>query len=443
MIRRAGRLAAWAALLALLAAPLPAAALSLIRDAEIEATLARMTNPVLRAAGMRPGDVNLYIVNDPSLNAFVAGGRNMFLHTGLITELESPDQLIGVIAHETGHLAGGHQARRSVALRSAEGPALIAMLAGLLAGAAAGSPEAGAAVSAGSQGALARAFLRYNRGEEAAADQAALRYLDAVEVDPRGLYEVLEMFRGQEVFQAGNRDPYVLTHPLSTERMSLLERRVAERAPPPDDPERLYWFERMQAKLSGFLDPPRRVLNRLADEADSEPVLYARAVARHRLPAPREALATVDRLLEMRPDDPYYLELKGQMLFESGRPAEAVPLYRRAVAEAPDRALIKTGLGRALLALGTPEADREALSVLEAARGAEPGDAGALRALATAHARAGNDGMAALATAERFALSGRIRDAQIHARRAEGRLARGSPGWLRAEDILALDPPER
>ena len=431
-------LAAVAVIAALI--PGPAAALSLIRDAEIEATLGRMTDPLLEAAGLRPDSVALYIVNDPAMNAFVAGGRNMFLHTGLITELDTPEQLMGVIAHETGHLAGGDQAQRSMALREARGPALIAVLAGVLAGAASGSPEAGTAISAGAQGALTRSFLRYNRGEEAAADQAALRYLERVEVDPRGLYEVMQKFRGQEVFRTGNQDPYVQTHPLSTQRMSLLERKVAAAPDHPRDEARAYWFDRMQAKLRGFLHPPRRVLNRLADKPESEPVLYARAIARHRLPVPEEALATVDRLLEMRPEDPFYLELKGQILFESGRPRQAVPLYRRAVAAAPDQPLIRTGLGRALLALETDAANREALAALEAARAAAPTDAAALRALATAYARTGRPGMASLVTAERLALSGRIEQAQIQARRAESALDRGSPAWLRASDILALDP---
>jgi len=426
-----------------LAMATPASAISLIRDAEVEATLARMTTPILKAAGLPPQSVALYIVNDPSLNAFVAGGNNMFLHTGLLTELDTPEQVIGVIAHETGHLAGGHQARRSVALRNAEGPALIGLIAGILAGVAAGSPEAATALSAGSQGALTRSFLRYNRGEEASADQAALRYLGRAGVHPKGLLEVLETFRGQEVFSVGNMDPYVLSHPLSTERMSLLERRVAEAGPPePPDPELSYWFARMQAKLRGFLAPPRRVLNDLAEAEPSEPVLYARAVALHRLPAPQDALAEMDRLLDMHPDDPYYLELKGQILFESGKAEAAVPYYRRAAALAPaaGQPLIKAGLGRALLALGTADADAEALKVLEQARAADRSDTAALHALATAYARADKPALAALATAERLALSGRVPDAVMQARRASAQLPEGSPAWLRAQDILALDP---
>jgi predicted Zn-dependent protease len=432
----------WALAMALVLAlaAQPAAALGLIRDAEIERTLGRMSEPVFRAAGMRPGSVAIYVVNSRELNAFVAGGRNLFLHTGLLIELETPEELLGVIAHEAGHLAGGHQARRAINIREAQGPALLALLLGVAA-AAAGGGEAGAAASAGAQEALRRAMLAYNRGEEASADQAAVRYLERVGVDPSGLVKVLERFRGQEVFTVGNTDPYVLTHPLSTRRMQLLEEAVASvEGPFPENPERAYWHERMRAKLSGFLEPPRRVLNRLEGAEADEPTLYARAVALHRLPAPGDALAAVDRLIALRPEDPFYLELKGQILHESGRAQQAVPYYRRAVSRAPEEPLVKAGLGRALLALETPEADREALEVLKDARARDRGDPAALRALATAYSRAGETGMATLATAERFALTGRTEDAVLHARRASKLLSEGSPGWLRAQDILVLEP---
>jgi predicted Zn-dependent protease len=180
------------------------------------------------------------------------------------------------------------------------------------------------------------------------------------------------------------------------------------------------------------------VLREIEDAPESETALYARAVALHRLPEPQAALETVDRLLATRPEDPYYLELKGQLLFEMGRPGDAVPLYRRAVEALPGEPLLKAGLGRALLALETPEADAEALRVLESARRDDPGDAAALRSLATAYSRAGRTGMATLATAERFALIGRVEDAVLHAERAAGLLPEGSPGWIRAQDILAM-----
>ncbi|MEM1298971.1 MAG: M48 family metalloprotease [Pseudomonadota bacterium] len=424
---------AWAALTA------PADARGLIRDSEIERTLRDMSAPVLSAAGLAPSSVELFIINQNSLNAFVAGGRRMFFHTGLLIDLETPEELLGVVAHEAGHIAGGHEARRAINLRNAQGPALVGLLVGIAAGVAGGG-EAAAAIAAGSQGAVRRSLLSFNRSEEASADQAGLAYLRAARINPEGLLKVLERFRGQEVLSVGNVDPYILTHPLGTERMSLLQRRIAEDAGRtwPEDPERAYWHGRMRAKLEGFLRNPERVLNDAEDKPETEFVLYAKAVALHRLPSTREALSTVDRLIAKRPDDPFYIELKGQILLESGRAAEAVPQYRRAVALAPNEPLIRAGLGRSLLQLNSPEANAEALEVLKAARAQDLADVAALRDLATAYDRAGDRGMATLATAERYALVGNADNAVRLARRASGLLTEGSPAWLRAQDILKI-----
>jgi predicted Zn-dependent protease len=222
--------------------------------------------------------------------------------------------------------------------------------------------------------------------------------------------------------------------------MQLIERAVGEVAGKnfPVDNERAYWHGRMRAKLSGFLDSPDRVLDRLENKPETEDVLYAKAVALYRLPALPEALAAVDRLIALRPEDPFYIELKGQILFETGRDERAVPLYRDAVRLAPGEALLEAGLGRALLSLNRPEADAEALKVLQNARRRDLGDAAALRDLATAYSRAGDEGMAGLATAERYALTGNLEDAMLLARRVVGLLPEGSPGWLRAQDILSL-----
>ncbi len=194
----------------------------------------------------------------------------------------------------------------------------------------------------------------------------------------------------------------------------------------------------MRAKLIGYLDSPERVLDRLEGETETEEVLYTRAVALYRLPAMPEAVAATDRLIALRPDDPFYIELKGQILFETRHPDEAVPLYRQAVRLAPGEPLLEAGLGRALLALNRPESDAEALKVLQNARRRDLADTVALRALATAYSRAGDQGMAGLATAERYALTGNLEDAMLHARRAASALPEGSPGWLRAQDILSL-----
>lgn len=426
------------AAVAVLALPAgPAGALGLIRDAEIERTLDRISAPILGAAGLSPSTVEILIVNDRSLNAFVAAGRNIFIHTGLLMKLESAEALGGVIAHEAGHIAGGHMARRAIGLRNARGPALIGVLLGIAAGAAGGG-EVASAIIGGSAGALQRQFLAHSRAEEASADQAALGYLARAGMGASGLLDVMQMFRGQEVFSAGNRDPYVLTHPLSSERVQLIERRAAETAGMGANADLNYWTGRMRAKLRGFIDVPERVLDQIEGEPETEETLYAKAVALHRLGDLRGSVVALDRLLATRPADPFYTELKGQVLFESGQAEAALPFYRRAVQLAPGEPLIGAGLGRVLLALNTPATDAEALHVLEAARAADDADPTALRDLAVAYQRAGDEGMATLATAERFALSGRIEDAQLHADRAATILPSGSPGWLRAQDILNM-----
>lgn len=419
-----------------------ASAQSLIRDAEIEATLKKMSDPIFSAAGFGPGSIDLLVVADPSLNAFVFGGRNMVLNTGLITRLERPEALMSVIGHEAGHIAGGHLTRRAVNAEALQGPLAVGLLLSVLAGAASGNPEVGVAGALGTQNALTRSFLAYSRSEESSADQAGASYMEQAGVDPAYALDVLKLFRGQEVFQAGRIDPYAVTHPLTGDRIALLEDRVARSRASGEtvDPELVYWHERMRAKLSAFLNRPERTLSALeaAEAPDNEADLLRKVIALHLLPDPPAALEAVDRLIAMRPADPYYWELKGQILYESGRGAEAVAPYEKAVSLAPDEPLIRGGLGRALLALENPARDAEALETLELATRSGAAEPSVLRALALAHARAGDDGKAALATAERFAVSGEPREALRHARRTLDQLPVGSPGWLKADDIRAV-----
>ncbi len=424
------------ALLAL-AAP-PAAALSLIRDAEIEATLKRITNPLLRVSGLSPFTVRIYIVNDRGLNAFVAGGQSIFINSGMIMRLDGVDQLRSVIAHEIGHITGGHLTRRDEALKGARGVAVIGMLGSALA-AASGSSAAGIALMATSQQAAMRTALAHSRAEEAAADQSGLRYMAAAGADPSAVLDVQRIFRGQEVLSGSRGDAYARTHPLWHERMALLEARVAELpAGRPPSEEDVYWHARMVAKFKGFMDNPTQTLRAYPESDTSEPAMLARAVAWHRLPDPARAVAAADALIAARPDDPYYHELRGQFLLEAGRAGPAAGSYRQAVALAPNEALILGGLGRALLNIGEPGADREARDVLARSVSLDKADVGVLRDLALAEARLGNDGAAALATAERHLIEGRFNDAMRQASRASDLLPTGGPGWRQAQDVLTI-----
>ncbi len=416
----------------------PAAAQTIVRDAEIERTLRMLARPIYEAGGLTAERVPIFIIADRSLNAFVTGGNVMFLHTGMLLELETPEELMAVIAHESGHVIERHVVSRIAAQETARDTAIISTIIGIGA-AVAGAGEAGVgAASAGSSVAL-RDLLRFTRAQEAGADQTGARLMTAAGIDPAAMLLVLQRF--DSAVAGLSVDPYILTHPLGGERIRLLEAAVANssarggRAPA----EFHYWHGRMRAKLDGFLAVPgSTAAARRFDDPELD--LYREAIYLHRLPDPPGAVDAIDRLIAMRPNDPFYWELKGQILYESGRGPEAVEPYRRAAELAPEEPLIVAGLGNALLTVETPEADAEALRVLERAALADPYDASMRRPLAIAYARAGNDGMAAVVTAERLALTGRIEEAHIHAERARNMLPVGSPGWLRAEDVLALRP---
>ena len=416
-----------------------AAAPGLIRDAEIENTLKRIAAPLLRAAGMGSDAVELLVVNDPSLNAFVIDGRAIFLNEGLIRRLARIDMLQAVIAHELAHITAGHLVRRRLGQRDARTAIGLGALLGLAVTSATGNADAGGGIMLGTMTSAVGRLLAHTRAEETTADQIGVRYMVRAGIDPRGALDVMEIFRGQEALAPGRQDPYSRTHPLSSARISALKAVIAayggrKTAP---DPDLAYRHGRMRAKFRGFVGNPAYILRHLDSRAQDEATIMTRAIALHRQGRRKAALAAMGRLTRLRPDDAYYRDLQGQILLEGGDPRAAVAAWRKAVALAPREPLILAGLGRALLALKAPGADREALSVLRRARQMDGRDARMLRDLAVAWARAGNDGMASLVTAERYALLTRFKSARTNAERAAALLPRGSGGWLRAQDIMA------
>jgi predicted Zn-dependent protease len=414
-----------------------AQAATLIRDAEIEATLKRAAAPLFRASGVGGRSVDVLVIGDSSLNAFVVNSRAIFLHSGLIMRLDDVQMLQAVMAHELAHITSGHLVRRSLNAQSANTAIGVGMLLGL-ALSAAGQNQAATGVAAGTAMSATRNFLAHTRGEEAVADQTGARYLISAGIDAAAAVRVLKIFEGQEALSATRQDPYARSHPLSADRIRNLEGVVAaygSRAKAEDETLN-YWYDRTRAKFRGFIGNPSYVLRKVKASDTSEAATLTRAVAYHRLPNPTEALRQVDILLAKRPNDPYYTELKGQFLLEAGHATRAAAWYAKAVALAPKEPLILAGHGRALLAINTRDSNREALRILSRARDMDPRDERMLRDLALAWARAGNDGMASLVTAERYALLSRFKDAETHALRAEGLLARGSAGWLQAQDII-------
>ncbi len=414
----------------------PAKAVTLIRDADIEHSLRQLASPILRAAGLQPDTVRILVVNESGLNAFVLNNRAIFIHSGLIQRLDNAAQLQAIIAHEAAHITNGHIQRRLTNLRGANTAAGFG-IALALAVAIAGDNAAAAGVAAGTAGAAQRQFFAHTRAEESAADESGIRYMLAAGVDPAAALEVLELFRGQEALSVSRQDPYARTHPLTADRLRALRGLVAANPGTTGDTTAAdFWFARAQGKLSAFTQNPAWTLRRV--RGDTSPVGVMRAaVAYHRQADATRALQHMQALLAQYPNDAYWHELHGQILLESRQVGPAVAAYQRAVDLAPDAPLILGGLGRALLALDTPDSNRRAVQALERARARDGQSSTILRDLGQAYARTGQPGLASLATAERYALQGRLDDATLHATRAADQLARGSAPWQRAQDVLS------
>lgn len=414
-----------------------ASAQTLIRDPDIEHALRQLATPILNAAGLNPNRVQVLLIQDSSLNAFVADAGHIMIHTGLMLKLDRAEELQAVLAHEAAHIANGHITRRLSAMRATNTLAGFGLLLSAAVAVASGSAEAGAGLAMGTGSTAMRLLFAHTRAEEASADQAALRYMASAGVDPTAMGDVLEIFRGQEALSIQHQDPYVLTHPLTRDRIRAVEgyaTAYADRAR--DDPAADYWFARAQGKLSAFIRAPGWTLRRVPRSDTTDVAVMQRAIAYHRVPDPDNALRLMRALLAARPNDAYLHELHGQMLLESRQVQAAVGAYKRAVDLASGHPLILASYGRALVALGTEAGARQALGPLEEARARDARDPRMMRDLAVAYARLGNTGMASLATAERYALLGRLKDAAIHAKRAVGLLPTGSPGWNRAQDVL-------
>ncbi len=417
--------------------------LNLIRDAEIENTIRTFVTPIWKAAGLDPSAVEIMIVQDNSLNAFVAGGQRIFIHTGLIMRTETPNQLIGVLAHETGHIAGGHLARMQEELSNLSTMQILESLigAGIMAGGAASGGGAGRSptgpAGAPVSGSLL-AFLHYSQTQESSADQASISYLQRTQQSPKGSLEFLRFLQKEERMLIGRRDPYLTTHPLTPERISIFEEALARSpyANTPDTPAFLDMHHRMVAKLMGFITPAT-ALQRFSEADRSVPARYARAIALYRSGALGSALLTLDGLLKESPNDPYFHELRGQMLFENGKIGESIVSYRRAAQLLPGVGVVKIDFARALLESNQPDADREAVRNLEQAAQTESGSFDLWRLLASGYSKLNNPGMTSLARAEMAIIRGNRAEAQSHAAAAERQLTAGTPAWQRAQDIKA------
>jgi len=443
-------LVALAVAAALVVAPIAAQAqqqrnLTIIRDAEIEQLLRDYANPIFRVSGINEGATKIVLIGSRDFNAFVASGRKVFMNAGVIMDSTTPNQVIGVMAHESGHIAGGHLFRLREQLERAQIMAVAGMLLG--AGAVAAGSRSGQVGMSGNapMGAVLgpmemvrRSLLAYQRSEEQAADKAALRYLGQTGQSARGMLEVFQRFADESLFRRVGSDPYLQSHPMAPERITALKDE-AEKSPhfaKQDSPQLKARHELARGKLFGFMTRPEELSRRYSPTDTSLGARYARAISAYRFGQPAQAQAQIDGLIAAQPGNPYFWELKGQALLESGRAREAVGPLRKAVAMAPNQPLIRAMLGHALVSTGDPKDAEAAIKELTTATQRDPDATDAYQYLARAYAARGNDAMAALSSAQGYALTGQQDEAKRLARRARQGLKEGTPAWQKADEIV-------
>ncbi len=416
----------------------------LLRDTEIEQLLRDYARPVLRAAGLEKQNIQVSIINDPSFNAFVADGRRIFVNYGALMQSTTPNQLIGVLAHETGHLAGGHLSKLRSQLAQAQTQMIVAMLLGVGAmvaggGRNSGSTNAGLAAIAGPQEMIRRNLLSYQRQQEENADRAGVRFLNATGQSAKGMYETFRRFTDESLFSSRGADPYLQSHPMPADRVAALEA-LAKTSPywdKKDDPALQRRHDMMRAKTSGFMERPETVYRRYPLSDTSLPARYARAISTYLHGDPRSAQAQIETLIQTEPRNPYFYELKGQALLEGGKPNDAIAPLRKAVELSHRAPLIEMLLGQALVATDNKAYANEAISILKAALVRETEAPLGYAQLAMAYGRRGEYAEADLASAQAAYLRGDSKTARALAARAKTRFAVGTPGWVKADDIVS------
>ena len=443
LMTRCLRLAMLALLLAFAAAQ-PAAAQSVLRDSETELLFKDISKPLVQAAGLDPANVKVVLLNDPEINAFVAGGQIVYIHSGLLTAADNVNQLQGVIAHELGHVAGGHIVRLNEGAGSATKISILSLVLAAAAVAVGAPPDAGMGILMAGQRAALGDFMAFTRAQESSADLAGASYLSKSGISGKGMLEFFKKLQNQEYRLAiYSHDSYDRTHPLSQERVQSLTE-IFHKDPAwnrPPDPALEARFQRVKAKLQGYIDPKQAIT--LYPESDqSVPAHYARAYAYHLGAYPDKALSEADALLATAPEDPFFLELKGQIMLESGKPKDAIPILREAVKNAPDQPMIAVMLGHALIATEDAKNFAEAKQTLKNAVNRDNDNPFAWLQLGIVYDQEGDMARAALATAERNNLEGNPKLALASARTAMMGIPANTPDYLRAQDIAMVSEAE-
>ncbi len=416
-----------------------ACAQEVLRDAETESFFRDMSAPIIAAAGMDPHNVDVVLLNDGEINAFVAGGQTVYINSGLFEAADHAEEIQGVFAHELGHIVGGHVIRSGEGTKPAMNITILSLLLGAAA-AAAGQPEAGMGIFMAGETAAMGKYLAFSRAQEATADAASVKFLSAAGISGRGsveFFKKLENYEYRAGFHRTEDAEFYSTHPMTADRLTTLQD-AFEHDPAwskPENPDLQRRFLRIKAKLYGYLADPQQVLIAYPEYMNDVPAHYARAYAYHKQAFMDKALAETDAILAQEPDDPYALELKGQVLLESGHPQDAIAPLRRAVELTQNQPLIATTFGHALLATEDPAHFAEAERVLKAAVAKDHDNPFGWYELGVVYEAEGDTPRARLASAEQLQMEGHFAESLRNAQAAEATLPQGSPDWLRAQDI--------
>lgn len=451
--RTAAAAATAAALLVTTTAPVTAQGIPLIRDTEIEGVLKDYARPLFKVAGLGANNIAVRIVRHDSFNAFVADGRNVFINSGTLTQAKTPNEVIGVLAHEIGHITGGHLAALRTRIARDQTKALLITALGLgalIAGATSGNDSGrelgnvGQGVMLGGNDVIMRSLLAERRSQEAAADQAGLNYLNATKQSGKGMLDTFERFARQEYISEQYQDPFVRSHPVATDRIAQLRNRVnsSPHLTVTDPPALQLRHDMMRAKIAGYLDRPGNVFNRYPASDNSLPARYARAIARNCSGRCTDAIAEVDALIREQPNNPYFWELKGTLHYQQGKYREAIPHMRKALQLAGgEEPLMQVYLAQAQLGTEDPALVDDSLALLRRAVVRDLDNSNAYHQLAKAYYKKGLGPQADLSAAQAHFIEGNVKQAQIFAKRAQTKLPQGTPEWIKAEDIIAYKPP--
>lgn len=406
-----------------------------IRDEELEQAIRDIAEPIFKVAGLAPKNVRIIIINDPQINAFVSGGQNIFIYTGLLKQSKAPEMIAGVLAHEVGHIAGGHLSKSREEIKGAMLKSTLGYLLGIAVAVSGSSPEAGQAIAAGTGQVVNRQILKYSRTHEEEADQAALRFLKKIDVSPIGLESLLEKLNQDEKTSYGAIDQYLLTHPLSSQRIEKIRNYLKQGHDYKGySQEEKAKYERAIVKLSAFIDPYKTTLSKFSENNNDLNSLYARAIAYYKIPDRSKSIDTINKLLSLYPKDPYFNELKAQVFFENGKVDESIEYYRKSL-QLRNCALFKMQLATALIASEKDQYLKEAIDNFEQAVKIERDNSFLWRQLGIAYGRNNQLDLSYLALAEEAFLQKDTEQAKKYIQIAEKYIKPNSQAELRKRDL--------